>query len=77
MNQLLRAITKHTHAYIRNANVRVRRIRKSQMAKTSIIASPSNVRYEITFQNIMAIASNENKLSDLEWEQVLVSLHTS
>jgi len=33
------------------------------MASTSITASPSNVRYEITFQNMAMIASNKEEVS--------------
>ena len=47
-----------------NANVRVRRAKNSRMASTTITASPTNVRYEITFQSMAAIASNENKITD-------------
>ena len=63
VNQLLRAITKHTHAHMSKKNVRVRRARQSRIASTSITTSQTNVRYEMTFQNIAPIAYNEIKMS--------------
>jgi len=33
------------------------------MTRTSITTSPSNVRYEITFQSMAAVTANENNMS--------------